>query len=135
MYPLLELSVRPFGLASFYYYYPNAAGAGLLIERLTSSAPTKKREQVLRLDWHRFNVNVGRPGRPYAYGGTSRHGPSVEINVPHIDLPTRGIRHWPWRQHSGVLLRPSVARALAVDRRDADDAKESQSSAKLSRER
>ena len=107
-YPLLEIGLRPFGLASFYYYYPNANGFGLLVEKIKTQS---QKRQVLRLDWHRFNVNVGRPGRPYEYGGTSRHGPSIELNLPHIDLPMRGVRHWPWRQYTGVMLQSSVAKA------------------------
>ena len=98
VYPLLEPALRVKGIASFYYYYPNANGAGVLFERLSD------RKQVLRLDWHRFQINVGKSGRKYAHGGVSRHPPAVLLNLPHIDLPTLGVRHWPWRQYTAVLL-------------------------------
>ena len=67
VWPLLELMLRPAGLASFFVYYPKAAGCGILVERLPPDST-----QVLRVDWHRFSINVGKPGRAYAYGGTSR---------------------------------------------------------------
>jgi hypothetical protein len=73
------------------------------------------RKQVLRLDWHRFQINVGKPGHEYASGGLSRHPPAVLLNLPHMDFPTRGVRHWPWRQYTAVLLpqilAPDPARA------------------------
>ena len=113
IYPILEILLRPFRLAAFFYYYPNANGFGLLVERIADKKCD--REQMLRLDWHRFTVNVGKPGKPYEYGGRSRHPPSVVLNLPHIDLPFRGVRHWPWRQYPHIVLRPELARAAALD--------------------
>lgn len=117
VYPLLEPCLRPFGITSFYFYYPKANGAGILIERVCSQGGLRG-EQLLRLDWHRFNINVGKPGRPYdgPTGGWSRHPPAVELNLPHIDLPMHGVRHWPWRQHAAVCLPKLVAVASAARR-------------------
>ena len=67
LWPLLELTLRPAGLASFFVYYPKAAGCGILVERLPPDST-----QILRVYWHRFSINVGKPGRAYAFGGTSR---------------------------------------------------------------
>ena len=39
--------------------------------------------------------------------------PSVELNLPHLDLPTSGVRHWPWRQHAARLLPKLVDEARA----------------------
>ena len=93
---------------------PNANGCGLLVEQI---APAGSRRpgtaaQFLRVDWHRFRTNVGAPGRPYEHGGVSRHPPAVDLNLPHLDLPSRGVRHWPWRQHSAWLL-PRLIRRTA----------------------
>ena len=52
--------------------------------------------QVFRLDWHRFELNVG---ERYPSPNPGRHKPSVRCNLPHVDLPQRNVRHWPWRQH------------------------------------
>ena len=106
VYPLLEPALRTRGLASFFYYYPSANGCGVLVERVSD------RVQLLRLDWHRFRVNVGAPGRPYEHGGCSRHPPAVELNVPHIDWPCIGVRHWPWRQHTGLMMPVATRRAV-----------------------
>lgn len=109
IYPLLELGLRMNNLASFFYYYPNANGAGLLVQRISP------KEQVLRLDWHRFNVNVGMAGKTaecgLGYEYVSRHPPSMQLNRLHCDFPTMGVRHWPWRQHSAQLLRPALREA------------------------
>jgi len=111
-YPLIEPCLRTAGLSSFYFYYPKANGAGMLIERVNPTS-NERGEQILRLDWHRFNVNVGKPGRAYVgpTGGWSRHPPTLQFNLPHIDLPTRGVRHWPWRQHAARFLPGAVAKA------------------------
>lgn len=113
LYPLLEFALRPFGLSAFWYYYPRANGAGLLVEELASkdddNFPSKKGNvsrrgrQVFRLDWHRFCVNVGPRGKPFPHGGVSRHPPSIELNRLHVDLPHIGVKHWPWKQHSAFM--------------------------------
>ena len=54
---------------------------------------SKRTKHQIRLDWHRFKVNVGERGRD-GY----RHPPSVEWNLPHVDIPRRGMKHWPWRR-------------------------------------
>ena len=98
VYPALELSLFPLGLASFYFYYPKARGAGIVVdsrERRRAGARGTA-AQVLRLDWHRFEINVG---KAYPPPNTGRHPPAVTYNLPHLDLPTFGVRHWPWRQH------------------------------------
>ena len=98
VYPALELSLFPLGLASFYFYFPKARGAGIVVdsrERRRAGARGTA-AQVLRLDWHRFEINVG---KAYPPPNTGRHPPAVTYNLPHLDLPTYGVRHWPWRQH------------------------------------
>eukprot|EP00814_Leptocylindrus_danicus_P012063 CAMPEP_0116013676 /NCGR_PEP_ID=MMETSP0321-20121206/5859_1 /TAXON_ID=163516 /ORGANISM="Leptocylindrus danicus var. danicus, Strain B650" /LENGTH=67 /DNA_ID=CAMNT_0003483253 /DNA_START=286 /DNA_END=489 /DNA_ORIENTATION=- len=58
---------------------------------------SKRAKRQIRLDWHRFSVNVGNVGRD-GY----RHPPSVELNLPHLDVPAKGWKHWPWRRrHAG----------------------------------
>ena len=42
-----------------------------------------------------------------------RSPPSVELNLPHLDLPASGVRHWPWRQHAALLLPKLVDEARA----------------------
>ena len=103
VYPLLEALLYPFDLAAFWFYYPKARGSGLVIDgcALRRNGKRGNAAQVFRLDWHRFDVNVGRAYPPP--GG--RHPPSVTCNLPHIDLPQRGVRHWPWRQHTRRLIR------------------------------
>jgi hypothetical protein len=95
VFPLLEPCARLFGYVSFYYTYPNASGVGIIFEplhaqRLTQSA--RARTQI-RLDWHRFSYNVGKIGRDGC-----KHPPAVTANQPHVDMPSRGIKHWPWRR-------------------------------------
>ena len=114
-YPLLAFGLRPAGFSSFFYYYPNANGAGLLIERLSPL-----REQVLRVDWHRFNVKVGKPGRPFEQSGlfglplgVSHHPPAIELNLPHLDFGS--VRHYPWKQHTNLFLSGRVRAAARVE--------------------
>ena len=54
---------------------------------------SKRVKHQIRCDWHRFNVNVGGIGRD-GY----RHPPSITKNLPHIDIPKRKMKHWPWRR-------------------------------------
>jgi len=98
LYPLLELLLRPFDLAAFYFYYPRANGAGLVVDSLARRRAGLRgtKAQVFRLDWHRFELNVG---ERYPSPNPGRHKPSVRCNLPHVDLPQRNVRHWPWRQH------------------------------------
>ena len=103
IYPLLELLLYPFDLAAFYFYYPKARGAGLVIDsrKLRRAGRYGNGSQVFRLDWHRFDLNVG---KPYPPPNPGRHPPSARCNLPHVDLPQRSVRHWPWRQHTAALL-------------------------------
>ena len=108
---------------------PNANGCGLLVEQI---APAGSRRpgtaaQFLRVDWHRFRANVGRPGRSYEHGGVSRHPPAVDLNLPHLDFPHHGIRHWPWRQHSAWLL-PRLIRRAAREQASATPPRAAQAS-------
>ena len=115
LYPLLELVLYPFDLAAFWFYYPRARGSGLIIDsrRRRRSGKRGNAAQVFRLDWHRFELNVG---RAYPPPNTGRHPPSVACNLPHIDLPQNGVRHWPWRQHTDRLMpllpKPSAEAAM-----------------------
>ena len=104
VYPLLEAALYPCDLAAFYFYYPKARGAGLVVDsraRRRGGARGSK-AQVLRLDWHRFELNVG---KRYPPPNPGRHPPSVLFNLPHLDLPQCGVRHWPWRQHTDAVER------------------------------
>ena len=51
IYPLLELVCRLFKSASFFYYYPKARGAGLVIEplRYLSLPGGKRRKHQVRI--------------------------------------------------------------------------------------
>ena len=104
VYPIIEMALYPWDLAAFWFYYPSARGAGLVIEsrELRRRGKRGSRAQVFRLDWHRFELNVG---KAYPPPNTGRHPPSVLCNLPHVDLPQRSVRHWPWRQHTGRLMR------------------------------
>lgn len=99
IFPLLEPTSRIFGYVSFYYFYPNASGMGIVFEPLSvqSLSMSKRTKSQIRCDWHKFSVNVGRVGRD-GY----RHPPKVERNLPHLDIPARGWKHWPWRRKLGV---------------------------------
>jgi hypothetical protein len=79
----------------FFYSYPKAQGGGYIWEPLdcqTLGANQRAKRQI-RLDWHRFVYNIGPVGRD-----GFRHPPSIERNLPHIDIPRYQIRHWPWRR-------------------------------------
>jgi len=108
VFPFLEVISRIFGYVSFYYFYPNASGCGIIFEPLAiQHLPMSKRtKQQIRLDWHRFSVNVGNVGRD-GY----RHPPSLERNLPHLDVPQLGWKHWPWRRRYPVAeARKSIGR-------------------------
>ena len=95
IFPIIESISRCIGKVSFFYSYPNAGGVGVIFEpRDIQHVMHKKRaKHQIRLDWHRFSLNVGGIGRD-GY----RHPPSVVRNLPHIDIPQRGLKHWPWRR-------------------------------------
>lgn len=99
VFPLLELISRMFGHVSFYYFYPNAGGFGIIFEPLSaqSFSMSKRTKSQIRCDWHRFSVNIGDIGRD-----GFRHPPSVERNWPHFDIPRKGWKHWPWRRKHEV---------------------------------
>lgn len=104
VFPLLELISRVFGYVSFYYFYPNAHGFGIIFEPLSaqSFSMSKRSKSQIRCDWHRFNFNIGPVGRD-----GWRHPPSVERNLPHFDIPKKGWKHWPWRQKCKVDRDPN----------------------------
>jgi hypothetical protein len=95
VYPVLELCARRYQHSAFFFYYPNAGGAGLVFEPLhvLDQPYRKRRKEQVRLDWHRFDLNVGNIGR-----GGFRHQPAITVNLPHIDAPLRSLKHWPWRR-------------------------------------
>lgn len=110
VYPILECVLYPLDRAAFFFYYPRARGCGLVID---SRARRRNGErgaaaQVFRLDWHQFHLNTG---KAYPPPNTGRHPPSVRFNLPHVDLPQRSVRHWPWRQHTDALLLPWLPRS------------------------
>mmetsp|Transcript_1366 Transcript_1366/g.1831 ORF Transcript_1366/g.1831 Transcript_1366/m.1831 type:complete len:196 (-) Transcript_1366:226-813(-) len=95
VFPIVETVARMFGKVSFFYSYPNAGGLGFILEprRAQHLSISKRTKQQIRFDWHRFSVNVGGIGRE-GY----RHPPSIEMNRPHVDIPSKGLKHWPWRR-------------------------------------
>ena len=103
-YPLLEAALYPLDMACFWFYYPKARGCGLIVDSRALRRRGKRGNaaQLLRLDWHRFELNVG---PSYPLPNTGRHPPRAPCHLPHVDLPQRGVRHWPWRQHTSVLMR------------------------------
>ncbi len=60
------------GYSVVFRRYPNAGGGGGSLLR----ASTSKSSPVISVDWHRF-------GSPTKFR-------------PHIDIPSKGINHWPW---------------------------------------
>ncbi len=100
LFPILELILGLFFRhVSYYYFYTNASGCGIILEPLTaqSLSMSERAKHQIRFDWHRFSVNVGAIGRD-GY----RHPPSISKNAPHIDIPRRGLKHWPWRRRHVV---------------------------------
>ena len=100
IFPLVETLCRIcLDRVSFFYSYPNAGGCGIILEPLDVQHlkhNVRSKKQV-RLDWHRFKQNIGNVGRD-GY----RHPPVVEWNLPHIDAPERGMKHWPWKRKPKV---------------------------------
>lgn len=105
LFPLLEpLAALCLGSCCFYYSYPNACGVGFILEPLElQHLPLSKRsKKQVRLDWHKFSINVGDVGRD-GY----RHPPARELHRLHVDAPSWGIRHWPWRRRYTVPKKKS----------------------------
>lgn len=84
------------GWTIFFYSYPNAQGGGYVLEPLACQhlGANQRAKQQIRLDWHSFKYNIGPLGRD-----GFRHPPTIERNLPHIDIPRYQMRHWPWRRH------------------------------------
>ena len=95
VFPIVEPIARCLGQVSFFYSYPNAKGVGIIFEpaNVQHLPQSQRAKHQIRCDWHRFNVNVGGIGRD-GY----RHPPSVTKNLPHIDMPQKKLKHWPWRR-------------------------------------
>ena len=96
IFPLVEFVARCFSQVSFFYTYPNAGGVGVILEplKVQHMKASKRAKHQIRFDWHRFNLNVGDIGRD-----GWRHPPKAEMNVPHLDIPRWGMKHWPWRRN------------------------------------
>ncbi|CAM9874138.1 unnamed protein product, partial [Heterosigma akashiwo] len=94
-YPIIELFARILGYVSFFYSYPNAQGCGVVLEprNVQHLRQAERAKHQIRIDWHRFDLNIGNIGRQ-GY----RHPPAVSMNLPHIDMPKKGMKHWPWRR-------------------------------------
>lgn len=101
VFPFIEIFLRIFfQKVAFFYGYPNANGFGIILERLDKQhlvKPNQRSKHQIRFDWHRFKVNVGDIGRD-GY----RHPPTVELNRPHLDIPSLGMKHWPHRRRYHV---------------------------------
>lgn len=95
IFPLVEPIAKVCSHVSFFYTYPNAGGIGVILEPLNVQhlSQSQRAKHQIRFDWHRFNLNVGGVGRD-GY----RHPPSIVMNVPHLDVPSKGLKHWPWRR-------------------------------------
>eukprot|EP00929_Paragymnodinium_shiwhaense_P013958 TRINITY_DN121812_c0_g1_i1.p1 TRINITY_DN121812_c0_g1~~TRINITY_DN121812_c0_g1_i1.p1 ORF type:complete len:473 (+),score=7.30 TRINITY_DN121812_c0_g1_i1:154-1572(+) len=93
-YPMFELVGHIFGYSAFYYYYPNASGAGFIFSPMDGT-PKEMRSRAFRMDWHLFHLS---PGDPKAKSTTS-----LSLNLPHINSPRHGLRSWPWKQHPWLL--------------------------------
>ena len=83
------------GKVSFFYAYPNARGVGFIFEPrdVQHLVQSKRVKHQIRFDWHRFKINIGGIGR-VGY----RHPTSIVTNLPHLDIPKKGLKHWPWRR-------------------------------------
>lgn len=112
LFPMVETIARIFGMVSFFYSYPNAGGLGVIVEPLAIQdlSMNKRVKHQIRLDWHRFNVNIGEIGRD-----GFRHPPCVKKNVPHVDMPSKGLKHWPWRRRHKI---PSANRKFKKSDRE-----------------
>ena len=95
IFPIAESIAKLYGYASFFYSYPNASGCGIILEPLhvQELQSAQRAKEQIRFDWHRFTVNIGNVGRD-GY----RHPPSITRNLPHIDIPKKKMKHWPWRR-------------------------------------
>ncbi|CAJ1937998.1 unnamed protein product [Cylindrotheca closterium] len=87
-------SNRP-GWTIFFYSYPKAQGGGYILEPLACQhlGSNQRARQQIRFDWHSFKYNTGPLGRD-----GFRHPPTIERNLPHIDIPRYQMKHWPWRR-------------------------------------
>ncbi|EKX40437.1 hypothetical protein GUITHDRAFT_142753 [Guillardia theta CCMP2712] len=95
VYIPLQCTLDLFGFAALYYYYPAAYGAGVLIERMTKAPGlSKEKVQIVRLDWHRFKLCVEQQTKQGRWCGSALY-----VNLPHIDIPSTGLKHWPWKQY------------------------------------
>jgi hypothetical protein len=100
LFPLVELiSTHVFDYCCLFYSYPKANGCGILWEPIkVQHLPLNQRSKhQIRLDWHRFSINVGPIGRD-GY----RHPPSRQVNLPHLDIPQMGMKHWPWKKRRKI---------------------------------
>lgn len=88
-----------FDCAVYYYAYPCARGAGLLVEKKTAPCTSKVEKQLLRVDWHRFKLCVTGKAKTGRWVGHS-----IVVNLPHIDVPSTGVKHWPWKQNDALRL-------------------------------
>ena len=95
VFPVVEPMAKVFSHFSFFYSYPNAGGVGFIFEPLDVQhlKQSQRAKRQIRIDWHRFNLNVGGIGRD-GY----KHPPIAVMNVPHLDIPKKGMKHWPWRR-------------------------------------
>lgn len=103
IFPFVECLARMCRYVSFFYSYPNAGGVGVIFEPrdVQHLNQSQRAKQQIRLDWHRFNLNIGDVGRD-----GFRHPPVIELCLPHLDIPKQGLKHWPWRRrHRFVNLK------------------------------
>jgi uncharacterized protein RhaS with RHS repeats len=68
---------RAAGFKTLFHHYPNARGAGMMI--------VKRGKKIFGAEWHRFKIKSGQRGVP-----------GKLVNRPHIDIPPKGVNHWPW---------------------------------------
>ena len=112
LWPALELVCRLHSHASFLYYYPKASGVGVVFEPLSCMhlPGGKRRKYQVRVDWHTIPINIG----PCARNGF-RHPPTIRKALPHVDIPSRHVRHWPWRSLSCANCKDCTTRDKAAD--------------------
>jgi len=96
-YPMLEIICSVLGRSTFFYYYPNAQGAGMIFSPAWSTASARDvRNQAVRLDWHLIHIQV-------PSGAGDYQSSSVTLNVPHLTVPAHGLKAWPWKQHLWLI--------------------------------
>ena len=102
VFPLAESAAYSFRRVSFFYSYPRANGCGIILEPcdVQHLGQSQRAKHQIRMDWHRFSVNIGNVGRE-GY----RHPPSIQRNLPHLDIPQKGMKHWPWRRRK-IYMNP-----------------------------